>query len=784
VQELRNGDPAQVGPYRMLGRLGTGGMGRVFLGRSVGGRLVAVKVIRDELASDPEFRTRFRQEVAGARLVSGLYTAPVVDADLDGPVPWLATAYVDGPSLAGAVTSNGPLPALSVLALAAALAEGLAAIHAAEVVHRDLKPSNVLLAADGPRIIDFGIAKAAEATSLTQSGLVIGSPGFMSPEQAEGRAVGPPSDVFSLGAVLTFAATGGGPFGTGYATALMYRVVHSAPDLDKVPYQVRGVIEDCLAKDPALRPTTARLLAGLGGADLAADWLPGPFTRRHPAVPARAGDGRVAGPVPAGPAPAGPAPAGPVPADAVSADAVSADAVSADAVLASAGAAVVEDQPTGLIPGARARRRGAAGSLLARLDHEAVVTSVLFSSRGERMLTVSGKTVRLWSSAIEKVAQLPHRHDIRDGGVAFSPDGRTIATRTAPLFGRNFPVFLWEAGEGTQTAELPHRHEVNTVAFSPASTRIATVFGKTSWLWDSGTGREIARQRHAGEVSEVFFSRNGMIVVAITYSDSRPSLLDATTGEEIAQLPHRSPVRSAAFSPDGRRLLSYSADRTAHLWDVAIGREVPWGRRARMLDAASGREQPWAEKMADWTAAFSPSSGQLATASLDQVVRLWDPASGQETARLAQDGPARILAFSPDGNLLVTVSDGKTVRVWDPRTGRELNRLHPGSTITMVTFNPDSTRLISCGTDRMIWLWDLASGRAICQVRYEEHPVFSPDRTRLATGRGPVVRVLDLATGMELAGMAHSGPVSAVVFSPDSARLATGCGRTVALWTL
>jgi WD40 repeat protein len=749
VQELQSGDPAQVGPYRMLGRLGAGGMGRVFLGRSAGGRLVAVKVIRDELAGDPEFRTRFRQEVAGARLVSGLYTAPVVDADLDGPVPWLATAYVDGPSLAGAVASNGPLPALSVLALAAALAEGLAAIHAAEVVHRDLKPSNVLLAADGPRIIDFGIAKAAEATSLTQSGLVIGSPGFMSPEQAEGRAVGPPSDVFSLGAVLTFAATGGGPFGTGYATALMYRVVHSAPDLDKVPYQVRGVIEGCLAKDPALRPTTARLLAGLGGADLAADWLPGPFTRRHPAVPAQTADGRAAGPGPAG-----------------------------------AGAAVVEDQPTGLIPGARAaRHRGPAGSLLARLDHEAVVTSMLFSPHGERMLTVSGKTVRLWSSAIDEVARLPHRHEIHDGGVAFGPDGRTIVTRTAPLFGRNFPVLLWDAGEGTPVAELPHRHDVDFVTFSPASTRIATVFGKTTWLWDPGTGREVARQRHDGEVSEVRFSRNGLVLVAITYG-SRPSLLDATTGAEIAQLPHRSPVRSAAFSPDGRRLLSYSADRTAHLWDVATGREVPWGRRARLLDAASGREQPWTEKMADWTAAFSPSSGQLATASLDQVVRLWDPASGQETARLAQDGPARILAFSPDGNLLVTVSDGKTVRVWDPRTGRELNRLHPGSTITMVTFNPDSTRLISCGTDRMVWLWDLASGRAICQVRYEEHPAFSPDRTLLATGRGPVVRLLDLATGMELAGMAHSGPVSAVVFSPDSARLATRSGKTVAVWTL
>jgi serine/threonine protein kinase len=260
VQELRNGDPAQVGPYRMLGRLGTGGMGQVFLGRSAGGRLVAVKVIKDELAADPEFRARFQQEVAGARKVSGMFTAPVVDADVNGPVPWLATAYVAGPSLAGAVARNGPLPANSVRALAAALAEGLAAIHAADVVHRDLKPANVLLAADGPRIIDFGIAKAAEAISLTQTGLVIGSPGFMSPEQAEGTQTWPPSDVFSLGAVLTFAVTGNGPFGTGYATALMYRVVHSAPDLEKVPRQLLDVIERCLAKNQ--REATGRSGSG------------------------------------------------------------------------------------------------------------------------------------------------------------------------------------------------------------------------------------------------------------------------------------------------------------------------------------------------------------------------------------------------------------------------------------------------------------------------------------------------------------------------------------------
>src|SRR5438034_576062 len=210
MRELQPGDPQLIGPYRLRGRLGAGGMGRVYLGLSPGGRAVAVKVIRADLAQDSEFRARFRREVAVARTVSGLFTAPVIDADVEAPVPWLATAYVPGPSLADAVSQHGPLPAASVLALARGLAEALSAIHAAGVVHRDLKPANVLLAEDGPRLIDFGISRAIEASVLTHTGLVVGSPGFMSPEQAEGREVGPPSDVFSLGAVLAFAATGQG----------------------------------------------------------------------------------------------------------------------------------------------------------------------------------------------------------------------------------------------------------------------------------------------------------------------------------------------------------------------------------------------------------------------------------------------------------------------------------------------------------------------------------------------------------------------------------------------
>jgi len=281
LDELQSGDPKRIGPYRLEARLGTGGMGRVYLGRSPGGRYVAIKVIRADLAEDADFRARFAREATAARKVSGIFTASVVDADLDGPVPWLATAYIAGPSLTDAVAAHGPLPAPSLLRLAAGLAEGLQAIHSAGVVHRDLKPSNVLLADDGPRLIDFGISRSIETTALTRTGMVVGSPGFMSPEQAEGRDVGPPSDIFSLGGVLAFAATGEGPFGDGPTAALLYRVVRTEPDTARLPAEIRPVIERCLAKDPRQRPTAAQLLAGLSDAQPAAYLPPEPA---HPAT--------------------------------------------------------------------------------------------------------------------------------------------------------------------------------------------------------------------------------------------------------------------------------------------------------------------------------------------------------------------------------------------------------------------------------------------------------------------------------------------------------------------
>jgi eukaryotic-like serine/threonine-protein kinase len=294
-QELQPDDPGRIGSYRLRGVLGSGGMGRVFLGASADGQLAAVKVIRANVATDPEFRARFRREVTVARKVSSRFTVPLIDADTDGPVPWLATAYVSGPSLADAVTEHGPLPVRSVMELAAGLAAGLSAIHAAGVVHRDLKPSNVLLAHDGPRVIDFGISVAAETSPLTRTGMLIGSPGYMSPEQIEGREVGSSSDIFSLGAVLAFAATGEAPFGSGSAPTLAYRAVYRQVNLDRVPAEARGLIQRCLAKDPGLRPSARDLefAAGAGAVLPTERWVPEAVTRTFLELPDVKGPSRT-----------------------------------------------------------------------------------------------------------------------------------------------------------------------------------------------------------------------------------------------------------------------------------------------------------------------------------------------------------------------------------------------------------------------------------------------------------------------------------------------------------
>jgi hypothetical protein len=364
MEGLGPGDPQRVGRYRLLKRLGSGGMGQVYLGQSPSGRPVAVKVVRAEHAENADFRQRFREEVQAARQVSGTFTAAVVDADPDAARPWMVTAFVSGPSLAVAVESRGALSVRAVRVLAAGLAEGLSEVHAAGLVHRDLKPSNVLLASDGPRIIDFGISRPAESASPTRTGGVIGSPGFMSPEQAMGDPVGPASDIFCLGSVLAYAVTGEPPFGAGPPSALLYRVVFGEASTVNIPRELRPLIASCLARDPVARPTTDELLAELGETVPAEGWLewrdsgdvlpmrrlssvPGATWRGAALEPCSSGNGR-------------PAPAADVAALAVLAGVLAAPVVADLAADADQAAPPADARQAGAAPAADARQAGAA----------------------------------------------------------------------------------------------------------------------------------------------------------------------------------------------------------------------------------------------------------------------------------------------------------------------------------------------------------------------------------------------------------------------------------------
>ncbi|SEG76993.1 Serine/threonine protein kinase [Thermomonospora echinospora] len=282
MDPLLPGDPSRVGDYELLGRLGAGGMGQVFYGRSRSGRPVAVKLIHPQHAGERRFRARFAREIRAAQRVSGFYTAPVVDADPEAPQPWMATAYIPGPSLRARVREHGPLSSREVRALGAGLAEGLAAIHTHDLVHRDLTPANVIMAADGPRIIDFGVARALDASAMTEIGGLLGTVAYMSPEQVHGQPAGPASDVFSLGSLLVFAATGRSPFDAATVPAIAQRVIAGAPDLGEIAGDLRDLIDGCLAKDPADRPTVDEILTRLTAPEPAAVHLaPGTGPNGH-----------------------------------------------------------------------------------------------------------------------------------------------------------------------------------------------------------------------------------------------------------------------------------------------------------------------------------------------------------------------------------------------------------------------------------------------------------------------------------------------------------------------
>ncbi|MCO6005984.1 serine/threonine protein kinase [Actinoallomurus purpureus] len=675
MDPLQVGDPRQVGAYPLLGRLGGGGMGQVFVGRSRGGRLVAVKLVRPELADDRRFRLRFAEEVAAARRVGGFYTAPVVDADPDADPPWLVTAFIAGPSLQQAIEAHGPLPAQAVGVLGAGLAEGLAAIHNVGLVHRDLKPGNIILAADGPRVIDFGIARALDATHASTT--VLGTPGFMSPEQASGLRVGPPSDVFALGSVLTFAATGYGPFGAGSAEAIVYRVVHHDPDLTRLPAHLTGLISGCLAKKPEERPGLTEILdrlalpAGKGGT-----WLPPAVTTmisecdrefshqaRAPRPDTRALTARSHG-----------RQWRPSRRDFMVAGlgVASVAAIPAVSLLRSVGAS---GHPT---PTPNATGHSEAPVTLLYGGNK-MVRSVAFSPDGKMLAGVGddGKA-RLWEVATGTLAKT-FTHTVTNPwarplaqvtafnsqfsatmSAAFSPDGAGLAVGNG-----DGTISLWNVATGAVTT-LPYLNPVEwngspgCVAFNPADGTLAAAYDAPAIrLWNPAT-RTSSATLHTGNgywVAVLAFNPSGRILASAsgngnpgnTSSDGLLQLWDTSSHANIATLAHtNSSAHSLAFSPDGKTLANLRSDGTITLWDVTARTRI-----AGLTGPGSGVT----------CIAFGPDA-VLATGFNDGTVTLWDVTRRKGITALSTGTDAAIncVAFSPNGRTVAI--GGRNLTMW------------------------------------------------------------------------------------------------------------------------